>query len=406
MPLIFRRLFFQALDPVAGAIMALSARAAGVCARFLGSQSVDHYGTTRDRKFTLMLTLVMMGGASALVDCPPGHAVSGIWFASSLVPLHVVQSIILAGATLNIVDNVPQQHRCLSGPLSPIGNSFGILLSFGAMTLVSKISGPHFAPSERHTLFLLTMMLVAIVLAGRSRALEPPTRAKQERHGNDPTIPPLELVTNHSEQILITFVVRLGALAGRTAVVTSSYAATTLHNSKTPFLTTIVDALALAMVTTPPVGLASDGIDRKHLIFPGTATVVPFSLSYFALLQTFNPVWVPFTIVIWWSVFTLLIYATESAVFAKSFEARMRCGGINLSKQPSDSASVGLCPVMATSALQDTTGAQWRTIAFLILMVLSVVAATTGSTETRHIDLQQAGDLPRQVHVSLQETLP
>ena len=66
--LVFPHIFFVSMDPMLGTMSAFATLAAGYFARPLGAVVFGHYGDRLGRKKILMITLMMMGGASVGSD--------------------------------------------------------------------------------------------------------------------------------------------------------------------------------------------------------------------------------------------------------------------------------------------------------------------------------------------------
>src|SRR3954454_7745700 len=76
--LVFNRLFFPSLDPLAGTIAAFATYAVGFFARPLGGIVFGHYGDRVGRKATLVTTLLMMGLSTFLIGLLPTHEQVGV----------------------------------------------------------------------------------------------------------------------------------------------------------------------------------------------------------------------------------------------------------------------------------------------------------------------------------------
>ncbi|MFM0360144.1 MFS transporter [Paraburkholderia sediminicola] len=77
--LVFSKIFFPTLDPLACTIASLGTYAAGYFARGAGALICGHFGDRFGRKTLLLSTLLVMGIASTLVGCLPAYAEIGIW---------------------------------------------------------------------------------------------------------------------------------------------------------------------------------------------------------------------------------------------------------------------------------------------------------------------------------------
>src|SRR5580658_6439184 len=93
--LVFNTLFFPNVDPRIGTLAALGSFTVGFLARPVGGVIFGHFGDRLGRKSMLMLTMIGMGGATALIGLLPTFDQIGLWAPVLLVALRVVQGIAL-----------------------------------------------------------------------------------------------------------------------------------------------------------------------------------------------------------------------------------------------------------------------------------------------------------------------
>ncbi|RSS85231.1 MFS transporter, partial [Streptomyces sp. WAC02707] len=122
--LVFGPLFFGASST--GATLASFATfAVGFAARPIGGVIFGHIGDRIGRKYVLLITMLMMGLATALVGALPTHATIGVWAPILLIVLRIAQGIAVggefAGATLLTVENAPPGRRGLYGAIPAMG---------------------------------------------------------------------------------------------------------------------------------------------------------------------------------------------------------------------------------------------------------------------------------------------
>src|SRR5947207_5130019 len=89
--LVFNRLFFPNLDPLAGTLSAYGTYAVGFVARPLGGILFGHYGDRLGRKKMHVCSLLIMGAATALIGLTPTYDRIGIWAPVLLVVLRFFQ---------------------------------------------------------------------------------------------------------------------------------------------------------------------------------------------------------------------------------------------------------------------------------------------------------------------------
>jgi Integrase core domain/Sugar (and other) transporter len=96
-PIAFDTVFFPKLDPIAGLVAVYATFAIGFVARPLGGIIFGHYADRIGRKAILTMTLLIMGGASALIGCIPNYYTIGIASPVALVILRFLQGFAFGG---------------------------------------------------------------------------------------------------------------------------------------------------------------------------------------------------------------------------------------------------------------------------------------------------------------------
>jgi len=76
--LIFNKLFFPTFDPLVGTLLAFATYAVGFVARPIGGVVFGHYGDRIGRRKVLIVTLMLMGGATFLIGCLPTYDAIGV----------------------------------------------------------------------------------------------------------------------------------------------------------------------------------------------------------------------------------------------------------------------------------------------------------------------------------------
>src|SRR4029450_13744278 len=95
--LVFNKLFFPTLDPLAGTMASFATYAVGFFARPLGAIVFGHYGDKIGRKSMLVTTLTMMGLSTFLVGLLPTYDQVGVWAPAALVVLRFIQGLGVGG---------------------------------------------------------------------------------------------------------------------------------------------------------------------------------------------------------------------------------------------------------------------------------------------------------------------
>src|SRR5437660_2376554 len=180
--LVFNKLFFPTFDPFVGTLLAFSTYAVGFAARPIGGIVIGHYADKVGRKSMLVLTLVMMGIATASIGLLPPYNSIGVWAPIALVLLRVVQGFGVGGqwggAVLMAVEHAPKGQRGFYGSWPQIGVPAGLLTSTIVFSMFSKLPAEQFMSWGWRIPFILSLVLVAVGLLIRLKILETPSFTK------------------------------------------------------------------------------------------------------------------------------------------------------------------------------------------------------------------------------------
>lgn len=113
--LVFNREFFPQVSPAMGTLAAFATFGVGFLFRPLGGVIFGHFGDRLGRKRMLMLTVWMMGIATALIGILPSFAAIGWWAPVLLVLLRAIQGFAVGGewggAALLSVESAPENKK-------------------------------------------------------------------------------------------------------------------------------------------------------------------------------------------------------------------------------------------------------------------------------------------------------
>src|SRR5437667_1059302 len=131
--LVFNKLFFPTVAPLAGTIAAFATYAVGFIARPIGGIIFGHYGDKLGRKTMLYVTILIMGLATTAIGLLPTYATIGIWAPILLVAMRLLQGLGIGGewggAVLMAIEHAPAHRRGFYGSWPQMGVASGLLLS-------------------------------------------------------------------------------------------------------------------------------------------------------------------------------------------------------------------------------------------------------------------------------------
>src|SRR3954463_9250508 len=197
--LVFPHLFFPASSTYAGAMQSFATYFVGFAARPIVAAIFRNCGEWIGRKTTLIITLLVMGLASAVIGVLPGTEAIGVAAPLLLVTLRVLQGIAVggewSGSVLLTMEWGDQKRRGLLGSFAQVGVPVGLVLGTGGMTLLSAtMSDETFDSWGWRVPFLASLVLVAVGLVIRLKILETPMFARVLDQGKTASAPVAEVI--------------------------------------------------------------------------------------------------------------------------------------------------------------------------------------------------------------------
>ncbi len=109
------QLFFPSDNPTAATLASLAIFGAGFGVRPLGAVLFGYLGDKVGRKYTFLVTISLMGGATASIGLLPTFATAGVWAAALLLVLRCLQGLALGGeyggAAIYVAEHAPPGKR-------------------------------------------------------------------------------------------------------------------------------------------------------------------------------------------------------------------------------------------------------------------------------------------------------
>src|SRR5437588_5624166 len=264
--IVFGPLYFPG-SVARGTLAAFATFAVGFFFRPVGSIVFGHFGDKLGRKRMLVLTMVLMGGASALIGLLPTYSQIGIAAPILLVTLRAIQGFAVGGeyggAALMAVESAPPGEKALRGSVVQSGAFLGLLLANGAFFLfASNLSDDAFKAWGWRIPFLLSVVILAVGYWVRRSAQDTPEFEQVKQAGKVVKIPLLSAIRKQPTSFFIIIGLYLGANVATYTVLTFAIAYGTVyaHVDKRVLLIATMTAAAVGLVTIP---LAAKHGDKK-----------------------------------------------------------------------------------------------------------------------------------------------
>jgi MFS family permease len=284
--------FFSGVNDTTGFIFALAAFAAGFAVRPFGALVFGRLGDLVGRKYTFLITMTIMGGATFAVGVLPNYAAAGVAAPVMLVLLRLLQGLALGGeyggAATYIAEHSPQGKRGLYTSwiqtTATLGLFLALLVVIGTRTLIGEDA---FKLWGWRIPFLLSIVLLVVSLWIRLQLSESPVFLKMKGTGGTSKAPLTEAFARWGN-LRIVLICLLGAVMGQAVVWYTGqfYALFFLERMLRVdgATTNILTAIALALATPGFIffGWLSDKIGRKPIILTGCLLAI---LTYFPLFE-------------------------------------------------------------------------------------------------------------------------
>jgi MFS family permease len=292
-------LFYPPGNDTFAYIAYLATFAVGFVVRPFGALFFGRIGDIVGRKYAFLVTLLIMGGATAVIGFLPTYSQIGIAAPIILLIIRVLQGLALGGeyggAAVYVAEHVPDNRRGFYTSFIQITATLGLFLSLAVILIVQNtMSAEQFAGkadgiSGWRIPFLISIFLVAISLYIRLRMQESPIFQHVKSTGMTSANPLIEAFTKW-ENLKVVLISLFGATAGQGVVWYTGqfyalfYLQSILNVNATSANYIIAIALLLGMPFFVVFGALSDRLGRKWIILAGCLlAVITYMPIYYAM---------------------------------------------------------------------------------------------------------------------------
>jgi MFS family permease len=292
--------FFSALDPASRTIFSLLAFAAGFIVRPFGALVFGRLGDMIGRKYTFLVTILIMGLSTFIVGVLPNYASIGVAAPVILIVLRMLQGLALGGeyggAATYVAEHAPAGKRGFYTSWIQTTATLGLFLSLlvilGVRTSVGEAA---FADWGWRIPFLVSILLLGVSVYIRLSMNESPAFAKMKAEGKT-SKSPLSESFGQWKNLKIVILALVGLTAGQAVVWYTGqfYALFFLTGALKVDGATANVLVAFSLIIGTPCfvlfGALSDKIGRKPIIMAGCLlAIVTYFPVFNALTKAANP---------------------------------------------------------------------------------------------------------------------
>ncbi len=439
-------LFYPKGNNTIALIAYLSTFAVGFVVRPFGALFFGRIGDLVGRKYAFLVTLLIMGGATALIGFLPTYGTIGIAAPIMLLLIRVLQGLALGGeyggAAVYVAEHVPDERRGFYTSFIQITATLGLFVSLVVILVTQNImSKDAFASWGWRLPFIVSVFLVAVSLYIRLRMKESPIFQHIKSTGMTSAQPLKEAFTKweNLKRVLISL---FGATAGQGVIWYTGqfyalfYLQTILKVNTTSANYIVATALLLGMPFFVMFGALSDRLGRKRIMMLGCIlAAISYLPIYHAMqsvagssvvtavsqknaitgaisltpqqlidgkLQPANEVltyidlphlisnaaaWKLVLLVFIQVIFVTMVYGPIAAYLVEAFPAKIRYTSLSLPYHIGNGVFGGLLPLIGLTIVAQTGNIYAGLYYPIVVAGLTFVIGSFSLRETRHVEI-------------------
>lgn len=288
--------FFPAGNQTLALLSTLATFAAGFVVRPFGALFFGRLGDLIGRKYTFLLTLVLMGLSTFLIGCIPSYESIGIFAPILVLLLRLLQGLALGGeyggAATYVAEHSPAERRGFWTSWIQTTATVGLFVSLAVIIAVKgSMSEATFGDWGWRLPFWISIIMVAISVVIRMRMSESPLFAKAKAEGKT-SVNPLKESFGHKLNFKFVLLALFGATMGQGVVwytgqfYALSFIQSTLMVDVSQASRLIMWALLFATPFFVVFGALSDKVGRKWIMLLGMLlAIVSYRFIYTSMYE-------------------------------------------------------------------------------------------------------------------------
>jgi MFS family permease len=380
--LVFGDVFFAPGNHLMGTIASLGTFAVGFVARPFGAILFGHLGDKAGRRASLIITLLMMGGATTLIGLLPSYHAIGISAAVLLVILRLIQGVAVGGewggAVLIAAEHAPPRWRTFLAAAPQYGSPVGLIMATSIFQAVSALPEGDFKSWGWRIPFLLSSVLVLVAFLIRRGVNESPEleayRLELAKTAHAQAAAPLRTIfARFKGRLVLGIGLSMLGISGFYFITTLmiTFTTTYLQIARPDILKIINYVGVVELVSFPVASYFAHRIGERRFIAMVAAATALWAAPMMMLVLTRDLGHIAIGILVA-TALASCYYAALAPFLPKVFPVNVRYTGISLSYQICGAVFGGTTPLVGLWIAQKY-GVQWGPLALLF----AAIAGTT-----------------------------
>lgn len=375
--LIFNVLFFPQDDPAMATVAAFATFGVGFLARPFGGLFFGVLGDKLGRKWVLVATIVLMGGASTAIGLLPTYAAIGVWAPILLVLMRLLQGFGAgaeqAGATVLMAEYAPVRRRGFFSALPFVGIQAGTLLAAVVFGLITLLPEEQLLSWGWRVPFLASALLLLVGLAIRLGVNESPefiaSREQAQKARRKEQAPVLEVLRTAWRPLLLCIGANTLGIAGVyfTNTFMISYTTQQLHLERSLILECLFFVAIIQFCVQPLAAWLSEKVGATRFLALVALLAMASPYPMFVLVSSGQGPLIVLGIALA-AACMASFYAVIAGYVSGMFATRVRYTAISLAYQICGAIAGGLTPLIGTWLAHTFSGQWWPMAAFYTLI--------------------------------------
>ncbi len=386
-----KKVFFSGIGDTAGTIATFGLFAVAFLVRPFGGMFFGPLADRIGRNTVLATTMIMMALGTFAIGCIPDHAAIGIWAPLLLLLARLVQGFSTGGEYGNamtfIAEYAPDRRRGFLGSWLEFGTFTGYLLGAIVVTVAdATLNDQQLLGWGWRIPFFVALPLGIVGVYLRTRLADTPAftaleKASEEREKANKTGDEARMLGRLWPFVLVCM--GLVIVWNVTNYMLTSYMPTYVTStvpdateggvSQTTSQWLQIVVMAVALLTIPLLGMLSDRIGRKPIIWTGVSGLIVLAFPMILLIRAQNAVAVFLGLLI--MAMTLICFsATMPSTLPSLFPTRVRGAGLSVSFNVAVSLFAGTTSVVVGALVEATGDLNWPAYYLIIAGAIGAVS--------------------------------